>query len=44
LIKQLPPDVDKAYLIAYASRAQAIQAMQAGKISGYYLVPAQLPG
>ena len=40
LIKQLPPDVDAAYLIAFASQAQAVQAMQAGKISGYYLVPA----
>ncbi len=40
IIKQLPPDLSAATLLAYADEAAARAAVRSGAIEGYFLVPA----
>jgi ABC-2 type transport system permease protein len=39
LIRQLPPDTNTNLLLAYSDQSQAQQALTAGKIDGYFVVP-----
>jgi ABC-2 type transport system permease protein len=40
LITTLPPDIPPGHLLAYADEQQAKQALDAGEITRYYLIPA----